>query len=200
VETEHGPGATPPAPAQARSSRGRARAKHLSRRTRRVLRSRWDILVVVAAGGALGAAARYGLGLAWPHRPGQFPAATFTVNVTGCLALGLLMVFVVEMWSGSRYLRPFLGVGVLGGYTTFSTYALETRDLLVAGHQQTAGTYLLGSLVAGLVAVWVGILTGRLALAIASRRAGTRARGKPPPRPDTDPPDASPPPSPRRRR
>lgn len=159
--------------------RGRARAGRLGRDTRRAIRSRADILLVVGAGGALGAAARYGAGQLWPWRPGEFPWATFVVNVSGCFALGLLMVFLVEVWAGSRYLRPFLGVGLLGGYTTFSTLALETRDLLTSGHQQTAGLYLAGSLAAGLFGVWLGVLGGRLALAGAAH-LGRRRTPHPP--------------------
>jgi CrcB protein len=128
--------------------------------------ARWDVLVVVAAGGALGSLARWGLGEALAGSEGSFPWATFIVNVSGSFALGLLMVLVLEVWPPSRYVRPFLGVGVLGGYTTFSTYALDTRALVVAGRAPAAGLYLLGTLAVGLVAVWAGIA---LARAVATR-------------------------------
>jgi CrcB protein len=167
--------------------RGRARARHLSGQARSAILARWDILLFVAAGGSLGAAARYGIGQALPHTSRQFPWATFLINVTGCFAVGMLMVFVLEVWPSSRYLRPFLGVGVLGGYTTFSTYALETRNLLVAGQQDLAGLYLLGSLAAGLTAVSLGIVSGRLTLLVSNglrrhrirrRRAATARAGR----------------------
>ncbi len=58
---------------------------------------------------------------------GRFPWATFVENVTGAFALGVLVVLAFARWPRSRYLRPFLGVGVLGGFTTFSTYALDIR-------------------------------------------------------------------------
>lgn len=144
--------------------RGRARARYLSGQARSAILARWDILLFIAAGGSLGAVARYGIGQAMPHTSREFPWATFVINVSGCLALGLLMVFVLDVWASSRYVRPFFGVGLLGGYTTFSTYTLETRDLLVAGRQDLAGFYLLGSLAAGLTAVWLGIVIGRLTL------------------------------------
>ena len=141
-------------------------------RARRAAPVRWDVLAVVAVGGALGAAARHGAALAWPRTDLGFPGSTFVVNATGCLLLGLLMAFVVEVRPSSRYVRPLLGVGVLGGYTTFSTYALETRALFAAGAEQAALLYLGGSLVAGLAAVWLGGVGGVLVLRVMHRRHG----------------------------
>jgi CrcB protein len=167
--------------------RGRARARHLGGQARSAIVARWDILAFVAAGGSLGAAARYGVGLAVPHTSREFPWATFLINVTGCFALGLLMVLALEVWTSSRYIRPFFGVGLLGGYTTFSTYVLETRELLVAGQQDLAAGYLLGSLVAGLTAVWLGMVSARLLLLVTGglrrhrirrRRAASTRRGR----------------------
>jgi CrcB protein len=74
------------------------------------------------------------------------------------------MVFVTDVWPPSRYVRPFLGVGVLGGYTTFSTYMLDTRTLVADGHVPLAVAYLFGTMAAGLAAVWAGIITSRLAV------------------------------------
>ena len=93
----------------------------------------WPVLAAVAAGGVLGAVARYGLTTAIPHRPGGFAWATFGINVTGCLLIGVLMVLVEEVWTGRRLLRPFLGVGVLGGFTTFSTYTLDASQSVASG-------------------------------------------------------------------
>jgi CrcB protein len=135
-----------------------------------MLRARGDILMVIAAGGAVGSLARWGLTELMPHSSGAFPWATFIANVTGCLLLGVLMVFVIEVWPPSRYVRPFVGVGVLGGYTTFSGYMLDARALLVTGHVTTAGRYVVGSLAAGLTAVWLGVAGARLSV----RRAGRR--------------------------
>lgn len=72
-------------------------------------RGSWAVLAAISAGGALGAAARYGLSVAWPHRPGTFPWATFVTNVSGCLLIGVLMVLVTQVWAAHRLLRPFSG-------------------------------------------------------------------------------------------
>jgi len=126
------------------------------------LRSHADVLAVIGAGGALGSLGRWGVGELLPWSGTTFPWATFLVNVSGALALGVLMVLVVEVWRPRRYVRPFVGVGLLGGWTTFSTYALEARDLLAVDRPATAFAYVSGSLVAGLVAVWLGIAAARL--------------------------------------
>lgn len=119
------------------------------------------LVPAVAAGGALGSLARWGIAELLPARDG-FPWATFLVNVTGCALMGLLMVAMVTVWEGAHYRRHFLGVGVLGGFTTFSTYALETRALLDAGPAVTTFAYAVGTVAAGLLAVGLGIAVGRL--------------------------------------
>lgn len=134
------------------------------------VRSRWDLLVVIGVGGALGSLARWGVGELVPWSGQTFPWATFIENVSGGFLLGVLMVFVVEVWPPRRYLRPFLGVGLLGGYTTFSTYMLESRHLLAQDQVVTAFAYLGGSLLAGLSAVWLGIGIARLVVVGARRR------------------------------
>ncbi len=111
----------------------------------------------------MGAEARFGLSTAWPHRPGQFPWATFVANVTGCLLIGALMVLLTEVWTPHRLLRPFLGGGVFGGYTPFSTYAVDTQQLVATGHARTGLLYLASTLLAALVAVYAGISLTRLA-------------------------------------
>jgi len=120
----------------------------------------WDVVLVVAVGGTLGGLARYGLNQLLPVSHG-FPWATFTENVLGCLLLGALMVWLVEARPPSRYTRPFLGIGVLGGFTTFSTYSVEIRALLTGGHPALAAVYAAGSLVAGLLATVAGIAAAR---------------------------------------
>src|SRR6476661_3436681 len=75
---------------------------------------------VVAAGGALGAVARWALAEALPHEAGSFPWSTWVTNVLGCFLIGVLMVVVVERWPDRRLVRPFFGTGILGGFTTFS--------------------------------------------------------------------------------
>jgi CrcB protein len=141
-----------------------------ARRRLDVVRSRWDVLLVISAGGALGSLARWGVGELLPWSGEGFPWATFVENISGGFALGVLMVFLLDVWPPHRYLRPFLGVGLLGGYTTFSTYMLESRGLLVGDEAATAFTYLAGSLVAGLTAVWLGITVARVAAGLAQRR------------------------------
>jgi len=119
-------------------------------------------IAVVSAGGVLGALARYGLTAAFPHQ--GFPWATFVINVSGCLLIGALMVLVTEVWAGRRLVRPFLGVGVLGGYTTFSTYAVDIRDLVRSGAPLVAALYLVGTVVAAIGAVYVGVAATRWAM------------------------------------
>ncbi len=121
----------------------------------------WDVLAVVAAGGALGSLARWGLGELAGSAPTGFPWATLTENVSGSLALGVLMVLVVEVRPASRYLRPFAGVGLLGGWTTFSTYALDTRTLLASDRVATAVLYVGGTLVLGLLGCLAGLRVTR---------------------------------------
>jgi CrcB protein len=137
-------------------------------------RAPWAVLSVISAGGVLGACARHALALAWPHRPGQFPWATLVTNVSGCLLIGVLMVLITEVWSAHRLLRPFLGVGILGGYTTFSTYAVDIQQMVAAGAARAALGYLAGTLAAALTAVYVGITITRVATGTAPRRKEQR--------------------------
>lgn len=119
----------------------------------------WDVLLVVAAGGAVGGAARYLLNQWW----GGGPWVTFAENVAGSLILGGLMVLLLEGLPPSRYARPFLGVGVLGGFTTFSTYIADAHDLLAQGGG-VATVYLFGTVAAGLLACWAGMTLVRWVL------------------------------------
>ena len=139
------------------------------------LRERADVLAVVAAGGAIGAVARHGVSTVAPYDDGRFPWGTFLVNVSGSLAIGVLMVLVLDVWTSHRYLRPFAGVGVLGGYTTFSAYAHESRDLLALGRTGTAFAYVMGSVAAGVAAAAIGILVTR-AVVERPAREGTGSR------------------------
>ncbi|TDO29853.1 CrcB protein [Kribbella sp. VKM Ac-2527] len=109
---------------------------------------------MVAVGGMVGAAARYLIGSLWTAPPGGFPWATSAVNVSGCALIGVLMVLVSDVWTRRRLLRPFLGTGVLGGYTTFSTYTVDIQRLVAAGHAGIALIYLAGTAAAAFVAVW----------------------------------------------
>jgi CrcB protein len=113
------------------------------------------ILAVIAAGGAFGASARYLIGQAWPTPAGAFPWATLVINVAGCALIGVLMVLVTDVWIRQRLLRPFLGTGVLGGFTTFSTYALDIQQLIADRHPATALLYLVATAAGALIAVWL---------------------------------------------
>lgn len=133
------------------------------RRRVRLLKGRGDILAAIAAGGALGSLARWGLAEALPHGSGEIAVSTWITNVTGALVIGALMHLITEVWPPRRLLRPFWGVGVLGGYTTFSTYALDMHHLLAAGEPVRAAVYYLGTLLTGLPAVWLGLAAARAA-------------------------------------
>ncbi|WP_307796105.1 CrcB family protein [Amycolatopsis sp. 195334CR] len=109
-------------------------------------------LGAVALGGALGSVARFGLSGVFPHPPGGFAVSTMLVNVTGCLLIGVLYTVTAHpLW------RPFLGVGVLGGYTTYSTAVLDALRAGQNGHLLTAFGYTFGTLAACLLAVAAGI-------------------------------------------
>jgi CrcB protein len=131
---------------------------------------------VISAGGALGSLARWGLGEALAHERGTFATSTLVANVSGALALGALMVLVLEVWPPTRLVRPFLGVGVLGGYTTFSTYMLDAEEMLRAGRAGVAAAYLFATLALGLLASWSGVAVTRAAAeAVHRRRLGGAA-------------------------
>ncbi|MDO8964386.1 MAG: fluoride efflux transporter CrcB [Coriobacteriia bacterium] len=120
-------------------------------------------LLLVAAGGALGAAARWGLGGWVAERLGPgFPWHTAVVNVSGALLIGLLMGVTMGRASVSPDWRAFLGTGVLGGYTTFSTLAYETVRLIEQGFWGQATLNMFGSGALGIVAALVGLTLGRL--------------------------------------
>ena len=113
------------------------------------------MLATIAAGGATGAAARYLIGATWPTPAGAFPASTLAINVLGCALIGVLMVLITEVWSRQRLIRPFLGTGVLGGFTTFSTYTVDIQQLVAGAHVDTALLYLSLTPIGALLAVWV---------------------------------------------
>lgn len=136
-------------------------------------RRQWDVLAAVAVGGVAGAEARYGIGSALPRSSGEFPWATLLINVSGCLLIGVLMVLVLELSSPHRLARPLLGIGVLGGYTTFSTFAVEVLQLARAGCGGIAVAYVVASALGCLLAVWAGTI-GTRALALAVRRERRR--------------------------
>lgn len=123
---------------------------------REELRHTLRVLGVVAVGGMLGAAGRYAIGEGWPTPDGGFPWSTFVINLTGCFALGVLMTWVAGRERQHPLTRPFLGTGVIGGYTTFSAYAVEANDLLLTRHPTLGLAYLAVSVLLGLAAVYAG--------------------------------------------
>ncbi|WP_327426624.1 fluoride efflux transporter CrcB [Streptomyces sp. NBC_01236] len=123
------------------------------------------VVAMVALGGAIGATARYGATRLWPAETGGFPWTTFWVNVVGCAVIGAFMVVITDVWAAHRLVRPFFGTGVLGGFTTFSTYAVDIQKLVDAGHPGTGFAYLAATLFAALAAVWLAVTAARRALA-----------------------------------
>jgi fluoride exporter len=111
------------------------------------------LLGACAVGGALGSLARWGVAEAWPGEPTTWPWATFVVNVAGCLLIGLLLG---SSLGQDPLRRAFLGAGVLGGFTTFSTYVLQVKVITDDGHGGTAALYAAASVVACLLAARLG--------------------------------------------
>jgi CrcB protein len=129
---------------------------------RRPVHLHWRFIGIVAAGGVLGALARYGLGVVIPA-PGAWPLPTLVINLTGALALGALLEGLSRSGpdvGSRRVLRLALGTGFLGAYTTYSTLALDAVHLFVAGAAPAAAGYLLASLLGGAAATTAGIWLG----------------------------------------
>ena len=122
----------------------------------------WLTLGVIAVGGVIGALARQGLWAAFPHRPGAFDWTTLGINAGGCALIGALMTAVTQVRHAHRLAGPFLGVGVLGGFTTFSTYIIEIQQSIRAGVPATGLAYLAATLAAALLAVYAGVTITRL--------------------------------------
>jgi CrcB protein len=119
------------------------------------------LVALVLLGGAVGAPIRYLIARTWVTGPHAFPWSTFTINVVGAFALGLLLEFLARSGTdrgARRNLRLFVGTGVLGAFTTYSTFAVEA-DLLVRTHADgLAAAYAVGSVAAGLLASLAGIV------------------------------------------
>jgi CrcB protein len=121
----------------------------------------WERLLLIAAGGALGALSRYGLGSLISERLGSTVLATFIVNVSGALVLGVFIGLIENRWSAPALAHPSVAVGFLGAYTTFSTLMLETVDLAETRSLANAAVALVVSCSAGLLAAYSGLLLGR---------------------------------------
>ncbi|MFD5160670.1 fluoride efflux transporter CrcB [Streptomyces hawaiiensis] len=130
-------------------------------------RAQAPVVAVVSLGGGVGAAARYAASLWWPTPPGGFPWWTLWVNIAGCAVIGVFLVVITEIRAAHPLVRPFFGTGVLGGFTTFSTYAVDIQKLIDGGHTGTGLAYLAATPLTALAAVWLAagttrrVLTGR---------------------------------------
>ena len=127
-----------------------------------------DLVMAVGAGGAVGSLLRWLLAEVIPNQPGEFPWSTYLVNVLGSALLGLL-AGLRPRWPRSPQLYTVLTVGVLGGFTTFSTFALQGSWLIEHAKFTQAAAFLIGSVLLGVVAAALGLL------------AGARLRGAPEP-------------------
>lgn len=128
------------------------------------VRAQAPVVAAVALGGGAGAAARYAASLWWPTPAGGFPWTILWVNVAGCAVIGVFMVIVSEVRTAHPLVRPFFGTGVLGGFTTFSTYAVDVRNLLDGGRPGAGLLCLALTPAAALAAVWTAASVTRRAL------------------------------------
>ena len=119
------------------------------------------VLAAVALGGVVGSLGRYAVGLAVPQPADRFPSATLIVNVTGAFAMGLLVAFLVDRPGSHRLARPFVGVGMLGGWTTFSALAVEVVALATVDRVQVALLYVAATFLLGTLAVPAGAVVGQ---------------------------------------
>ena len=123
----------------------------------------WGILFMVALGGALGSLLRYLVAGAvqpawWPG----FPFGIFVVNITGGLIMGLITALAALKLNLTPEARAFLTTGILGGYTTFSTFSLDSAMLIERGNYAQAGAYVVGSVVLSILALFTGLWIGRV--------------------------------------
>ena len=124
------------------------------------------VVLAVSLGGGAGAVARFAA-----YRMAPEVWATLAVNLAGCALIGVLVVLTTEVWQAHPLIRPFLGTGVLGGFTTFSTYALDAHGLWEAGDRAVAAGYLVGTLL-GCVAATAAAAT--LSRSLVTTRVGGR--------------------------
>jgi fluoride exporter len=117
--------------------------------------------LLAALGGALGALARWGVATALPWSPGTWPWGTLLVNLLGCFLMGVLVGVLAARRPEATWPRPFLGVGVLGGFTTYSAFAVEVVQAVEQGSLLVAGGYVVASVVGGMLAVVAGGLVAR---------------------------------------
>lgn len=123
-------------------------------------------VIAIAIGGAAGSVLRYWMSTAVYHSLGRaFPYGTLAVNVLGCLLMGVLFVVFTERGPGDGVLRAGILIGVLGGFTTFSAFSMETFILIEEGALLKALLNMAASLTLCIVATWVGVVMTRHAMA-----------------------------------
>lgn len=125
----------------------------------------WREVAAVWAGGSVGCALRAAADLRWPVGVGGFPTTILMINVLGAFALGLLLELLALRGKDGgvrRRMRLLLGSGLLGGFTTYSTFAVATVELLRGGMVGTAAAYAAGTVLIGCVMAWLGIALARL--------------------------------------
>ncbi len=147
------------------TSNGGRRHESVTQRPR-VRRSQLVIVLALGCGGVVGALARYVMLLTLPITQGQFPWNTFIINVTGSAVLGFLLILLIEQFPKGRLARPFIGTGVIGAYTTFSTFEIDTLLLFRGHHLMTGVSYIIASLLSGLLAMWLGMSGARMAIRV----------------------------------
>lgn len=114
-------------------------------------------ILLVALGGAVGSILRYAVSALLKTPPSTFPVATFLVNITGCFVIGILHTMLTRSGTHQAELRLLLMTGILGGFTTFSSFGLEAVTLVKSGSFALAAGYSLSSLVIGIAAVYLGM-------------------------------------------
>jgi CrcB protein len=122
-----------------------------------------DRYAMIALGGAMGAVARYQLAALIQDRvPGGFPWGTFVVNISGCFVMGVAMTLLTERLVANPNWRFLIPIGFIGAYTTFSTFEMETFRAIADGGWLIGALNIVGSVVAGYAALWMGIVLTRL--------------------------------------
>ena len=120
-------------------------------------------VLLIGCGGFIGTIARYGLAtMAYRLLGASFPYGTLTVNILGCLLIGYVSIAAEERDMIARSTRLFLTIGILGGFTTFSSFGYETFTLLRLGNIFPAALYVFTSVITGLAAVWLGGILARV--------------------------------------
>lgn len=122
----------------------------------------WGHLLSVGLGGFVGAVGRFWLSGLAQKLSDRFPLGTLTVNLLGSFLLGLLATLFLEKVIVSQEIRLFVLVGLLGAFTTYSTFSLETLNLMRSGEWLMAGVNLLSNVLGTLIAVWAGVLIAKL--------------------------------------